>query len=138
MTTQTDPRLIQAMNALAKGQAHIAEPLCRAVLEERKRDDLAMAILAQICNSTGKYDEGLQLIKKAIAKNNKRADYHGLHADMLTTQGHFKDALQSYDKALKLNSNHQGVLAGKANTWLRLNEPEKGVETAYSPNSAGW
>lgn len=128
MATQTDPRLIQAMNALAKGHAQNAESLCRSVLEERKRDDLAMAILAQVCNATGKYDEGLQLIKKAIAKNNKRADYHGLLADMLTTQGYFKDALQSYDKALKLNSNHQGVIAGKANTWLRLDEHEKALK----------
>ena len=23
--------------------------------------------------------------------------------------------------------NHQGVIAGKANTWLRLNEPEKAL-----------
>ena len=128
MATQTDPRLIQAMNALAKGQAQDADSLCRSVLEDRKRDDLAMAILAQVCNATGKYEEGLQLIKKAIAKNNKRADYHGLLADMLTTKGDFRGALQSYDKALKLNSSHQGVLAGKANTWLRLNEPEKALK----------
>jgi tetratricopeptide (TPR) repeat protein len=87
-----------------------------------------MAILAQVCNATGKYDEGLQLITQAIGKNNKRADYHGLLGDMLTTQGNFKGALQAYDKALKLNPTHQGVLAGKANTWLRLNEPEKALK----------
>ena len=127
MTTKADPRLVQAMTALAQGQAQQAESLCRSVLDERKRDDLAMAILAQICNATGKYDEGLQLITKAISKNNKRADYHGLLGDMLTTRGKFREALGSYDKATKLDPHHQGVIAGKANTWLRLNEPTKAL-----------
>ena len=128
MAKDADPRLIQAMRALANGQALDAEALCRSVLIDKKRDDLAMAILAQVCNATGKYPEGLQLIRKAIAKNNKRADYHGLLADMLTTQGDFRAALQSYDKALKLHPNHQGVIAGKANTWLRMNESEKALK----------
>jgi tetratricopeptide (TPR) repeat protein len=125
MAKQTDPRLLQAMQAIASGQSTQAEDLCRSVLAERKRDDLAMALLAQACNSSGKYDEAMQLIKSAIAKNNKRADYHGLLADMLTTQGDFRGALGAYDKALKLQPNHHGVIAGKANTWLRLNEPQK-------------
>jgi len=102
MAKQTDPRLIQAMNAIASGQMQHADALCRAVLAERKRDDLAMALLAQICNSTGKYDEAMQFIRGAIAKNNKRADYHGLLGDMLTTQGACRDAIRAYDKALKL------------------------------------
>ena len=125
MAKQTDPRLLQAMQSIAAGQSKQAEELCRAALGERKRDDLAMALLAQACNASGKYDEALQLIRSAIAKNNKRADYHGLLADILTTRGDFRGALGAYDKALKLQPNHQGVIAGKANTWLRLNEPEK-------------
>lgn len=127
MAPKTDPRLIQAMQSLAQGRVQEADTLCKSVLAERKRDDLAMAILAQTCNASGKYAEGMALIKKAIAKNNKRADYHGLLADMLTTQGAFKEALQSYDKALKLNPNHLGVVSGKANTWLRLRKPEKAL-----------
>ena len=125
MAKQTDPRLMQAMQAIGSGQSQQAETLCRSVLAEKKRDDLAMALLAQVCNATGKYDEALQLIRSAIAKNNKRADYHGLLADMLTTKGDFRGAIFAYDKALKIQPNHQGVIAGKANTWLRLNEPEK-------------
>jgi len=128
MAKTIDPRLRQAMQALAQGQVQDADSLCRLVLSERRRDDLAMAILAQVCNATGKYDEGFKLIKKAIAKNNKRADYHGLLADILTTRGDFRDALRSYDKALKLNPSHQGVIAGKANTFLRLNEPKKAIQ----------
>ncbi|MBC8309444.1 MAG: tetratricopeptide repeat protein [Phycisphaerales bacterium] len=128
MAKQTDPRLLQAMQAIASGQSTQAEELCRLVLTERKRDDLAMALLAQACNSSGKYDEAMQLIKSAIAKNNKRADYHGLLADMLTTQGDFRGALGAYDKALKLQPNHHGVIAGKANTWLRMNKPQKAIQ----------
>ncbi|MDE1038489.1 MAG: tetratricopeptide repeat protein [Phycisphaerales bacterium] len=127
MAKQADPRVMQAMQALAHGNAQEADSLCRAALADKKRDDLAMAVLAQVCNSTGKYEEGLQLIKNAIAKNGKRADYHGLLADMLTTQGDFRGALRSYDNALKYNSEHQGVIAGKANTFLRLNEPAKAL-----------
>ena len=118
MTKSTDPRLAQAMKAIASGQSQHADALCRTVLAESKRDDLAMALLAQVCNSTGKYDEGFRLIRSAISKNNKRADYHGLLADMLTTHGDFRGALSSYDRALKLSPNHHGVIAGKANTWL--------------------
>ena len=125
MAKNIDPRLTSAMHALASGQVSQADGLCRVVLQEKKRDDLAMALLAQVCNQSGKYDEALQLIKNAISRNAKRADYHGLLADMLVTRGDFKGAIAAYDKALKLQPNHPGVLAGKANTWLRLNEPEK-------------
>jgi tetratricopeptide (TPR) repeat protein len=125
MAKQTDPRLVQAMNAIASGQPQQAESLCHSVLSEKKRDDLAMALLAQVYNSTGKYVDAIQLIRSAISKNNKRADYHGLLGDMLTTKGDFRKALDAYNKALKLKPDHHGVIAGKANTWLRLNEPHK-------------
>jgi tetratricopeptide (TPR) repeat protein len=128
MAKQTDPRLLQAMQAIASGQTEQADMLCRSVLAEKKRNDLAMALLAQVCNATDNYEEAMQLIRSAIAKNNKRADYHGLLADMLTTRGDFKGALTSYDKALKLQPNHPGVIAGKANTWLRMNEPSKAIK----------
>ncbi|MDP6541943.1 MAG: tetratricopeptide repeat protein, partial [Phycisphaerales bacterium] len=72
MENKTDPRLTAAMRALASGQVDQADSLCRAVLQDRKRDDLAMALLAQVCNQSGKYDEALQLIQNAIAKNGKR------------------------------------------------------------------
>ena len=132
MTNQPDPRLVQAMNAIASGQPQHADSLCRSVLSERKRDDLAMALLAQVCNTTGRYDEALELIRSAISKNNKRADYHGLLGDMLTTRGEFRSALGAYDKALKLKPDHHGVIAGKANTWLRMNEPGK-AKTLVEP-----
>ena len=128
MAKNTDPRIMQAMQALAQGNVMDAEAICRTVLAEKKRDDLAMAVLAQVCNVTGKFEEGMQLIQSAIAKNGKRADYHGLLADMLTTQGDFRGALRSYDNALKYNATHQGVIAGKANTFLRLNEPQKAIK----------
>ena len=128
MAKQPDPRLNSAMQALALGQCEQAEALCRAVLQEKRRDDLALALLAQVCNQSGKYEEALQLIRSAISKNGKRADYHGLLADMLTIRGDFKNAIAAYDKALKYQPNHPGVLAGKANTWLRLNEPEKAIK----------
>ena len=128
MAKKTDQRLAQAMRALASGQIQDAEALCRAVLQDHKRDDLAMALLAQVCNQSSRYDEAIELIRTAIAKSPKRADYHGLLADMLTTRGDFRSAIRSYDKALKCNPNHPGVLSGKANTWLRLNEPEKAIK----------
>jgi tetratricopeptide (TPR) repeat protein len=127
MAKNIDPRLTSAMHALASGQVEQADALCRSVLQERRRDDLAMALLAQVCNQTGKYEEALQLIRNAIARNGKRADYHGLLADMLCTQGNFRGAIGAYDKALKYQPNHPGVLAGKANTWLRLHHPEKAI-----------
>ena len=125
MEKQTDPRLMQAIQALASGYARDAEMLCDAVLHEKKRDDLALALRSQACNALGKYEEAMDSIRSAIAKNNKRADYHGLLGDMLTTRGDFHRALDAYDKALKINPSYHGAIAGKANTWLRLNEPVK-------------
>ena len=125
MAKNIDPRLTSAMHALASGQVEQADVLCRGVLQDKRRDDLAMALLAQVCNQSGKYEEALGLIRNAIAKNGKRADYHGLLADLLATRGDFKGAISAYDKALKYQPQHPGVLAGKANTWLRLDEPEK-------------
>ena len=132
MAKQIDPRLQQAMQAIASGSASDAALLCTAVLKERKRDDMAMALLAQASNALGNYDDAMRWIQAAIAKNNKRADYHGLHADLLTTHGEFRKAIAAYDKALKLNPSHHGVIAGKANTWLRLNEPTK-AKTLLKP-----
>ncbi len=137
MAKQTDPRLVQAMQALASGRALDAESLCLSVLSERKRDDLALALKAQACNILGKYDEAMRSIKAAIAKNGKRPDYYGLLGDMLTTRGEFLAAIAAYDKALKLNPSHHGVIAGKANTWLRLNEPSKARKLVESIEQAG-
>ena len=44
MAKKADPRVMQAMQALAGGNAHDAESLCRAVLEEKKRDDYKLAV----------------------------------------------------------------------------------------------
>ena len=125
MAKQPDQRLVQAMQALAAGNASDAEMLCNAVLNEKRNDDLALALKAQALNALGQYTEAMHSITQAIARNKKRADYHGLQADMLTTQGHFRKAIAAYDRALKINPNHHGVIAGKANTWLRLSEPKK-------------
>ncbi|MEE2819406.1 MAG: sulfotransferase [Planctomycetota bacterium] len=128
MAKQPDQRLVQAMQALAAGNAINASLLCEAVLSEKRGDDFALALRAQALNALGHYDEAMQSICQAIAKNKKRADYHGLQADMLTTQGQFRKAIAAYDKALKINPSHHGVIAGKANTWLRLNEPKKALQ----------
>ena len=142
MAKQPDPRLVQAMQLLARGQSQDAEALCDAVLADRKRDDLALALKAQACNTLGKYDDAMQSIKAAIAKNAKRADYHGLLGDMLTTKGDFRSAIVAYDKALKLNPNHHGVIAGKGeylastqraperreNSWRQL--PKEKLQTS--------
>ncbi len=127
MAKQPDQRLVQAMQALASGNATDADSLCQAVLSDKRNDDLALALRAQALNALGRHDEAMRSINLAIAKNKKRADYFGLQADMLTTRGDFRKAIASYDKALKINPNHHGVLAGKANTWLRLNEPNKAL-----------
>mgnify|MGYP001438991217 CR=1 FL=1 len=116
MAKQTDQRLVQAIQALAAGKARDASLLCEAVLSEKRGNDLALALRAQALNALGHYDEAMLSINQAIGKNKKRADYHGLQADMLTTRGHFRKAIAAYDKALKINPNHHGVIAGKANT----------------------
>jgi tetratricopeptide (TPR) repeat protein len=104
-----------------------AEALARAVLGDRRRDDLALALLAQACNQLGKRDEAITMIRAAIGRNVKRADYHGLLGDILVTQGQFHEAIDAYDRALKHSPHHPGVLAGKANAYLRLDKTERAL-----------
>lgn len=124
------------MDALAAGSAQQARSLAEAVLAEHRRDDLAMALLAQACNHLGDRQQALAHINAAIARNGKRGDYHGLLADMLVTSGRFHDALGAYDRALKYSPSHPGVLAGKANAYLRLNESAK-ARTVLEPAMRG-
>ena len=131
MSAQQDKAVrSQAQAMLRAGQFDDAETLLRDHVARRKNDHEAMALMAQLATIGRRYDQAESLIMRALRGDRKRADYHALYAELLTTQGRFRDALARYDQALKAAPDYEAAVAGKAEVYLRMGQPEKALDVA--------
>ena len=117
----------QVMEMLQAGHVGMAEDLCRDHLARRRRDHEATAMLAQILFRTGRFEEARTTLAKALAREAKRPDYQALMGEILAHLGSHREALDRYNRALKLHGRYDGAVAGKAETLLRMGEPERAI-----------
>jgi Tfp pilus assembly protein PilF len=88
------------------GHVAEAEPLYRQLLEQRPDDAQVLHLLGLVCFQTGRPQDAVELIQKAIAKNDKIPDYHsnlGVVLDALKQQD---QAGESFRRALALKPNY--------------------------------
>ncbi|MCH2133148.1 MAG: sulfotransferase [Phycisphaerales bacterium] len=128
MSSEQDRLVRQQISSLLYGgDVAAAESLCQQHLRSRARDHEAMALLAHIHLTAGRFRDAEATLSRAIALDAKRADYQALMAEILTTTGRHREALGRYDKALKIRSDFEAALAGKADTYLRMGKPDKAL-----------
>ena len=133
MSAEQDRLIRQQISGLLYGGDPVgAESLCQEHLKRKPRDHEALAMLAHILLTTGRYREAEATLSKAIAKDSKRADYQALMAEILTTTGRHREALARYDRSLKIKPDFEAALAGKCETYLRMGKPDKTIKVIES------
>ncbi len=108
-----------AIRHLHAGKVQEAEAICRQVLVANRNDHQALAVLGQVLTMQGRFDDAMEVLSRAVALAPREIDYHLLLAEAQATNGHHRDALSRYDKALKLDRTYPPAIAGKANVLAR-------------------
>ncbi|MCH2142309.1 MAG: sulfotransferase [Phycisphaerales bacterium] len=98
----------------------------------RRNDHEAIAMLGQIAMIERDLPLAESMAMRALRGDRRRADYHAMLAEILTTAGRHKEAIARFEQAIKCHAGYEAAYAGKAETWLRMGRTEKALETARS------
>jgi tetratricopeptide (TPR) repeat protein len=120
---QIDAMLREAV-ALQQNGAHAeAEERYREILARRPRHFDALQLLGALALQTGRVDEGVALLKQAIAINGMQAPLHSNLAYAFNAQRRFDEALASANRALALKADFADALNNRGNALAGLDRP---------------
>ncbi|RKE36831.1 tetratricopeptide repeat protein [Paraburkholderia sp. BL23I1N1] len=120
---QLEHMLQQAVALQRNGAFAEAEELYREILELKPRHFEALQLLGSLALQTGRVQEGIEFIKKALAVNAKLAPLHSNLAYALNALHRFDEALASADRALALQPKFPDALNNRGNAQAGLNMP---------------
>jgi Tfp pilus assembly protein PilF len=101
--------LRSAMEHARAGRLQQAEGLYRQALEGKPNDAEALFGLGVISGRLNRPEEGIDLLRRAIAADGKRPDYHAVLADLLLMVGRLEEAESSVQQALKLDPDSEAA-----------------------------
>ena len=96
--------------------------MCRSVLDQQPDQADALLLRAVIEVKTGRTAQGVESVRRSIQHYPSRPAAHALLADALLTLEQPRRALESYDTALRLDSNLVSALFGRANAFYDLGQ----------------
>ncbi|MFT4069322.1 tetratricopeptide repeat protein [Paraburkholderia sp.] len=120
---QLDAMLRQAVALQRNGALVEAEELYREILELKPRHVDALRWLGELALQTGRLQEGVDLLRKALAVNAKQAAVHSNLAYALNALQRHDEALASADRALALQPTFADALNNRGNALAALNRP---------------
>lgn len=124
---QIDNLLHQAV-ALQQNAAYAeAEDLYREILALRPRHFDATQLLGALALQSGRLDEGIELLKKAVAINGMQAPIHSNLAFAYNALRHFKEGLASANRALALQADFVDALNNRGNALAGLDMPAEAL-----------
>lgn len=123
-----DQLLINALNAHKAGDHQKAESLYKKVLETNPKDDIALYTYGVLCIQMGKDDEALNLILKAVQIAPAADRYKNL-ADLYLKKGMKAEAVECYQKALKLDPYDPLLLYKIGLIFLQENLPNEAIQS---------
>ncbi|GAB7521465.1 tetratricopeptide repeat protein [Paraburkholderia sp. 2C] len=107
--------------AMQQNGAHAeAEDLYREILALRPAHFDAIQLLGALSLQTGRIDEGIELLKKAVLINGKHAPLHSNLAYSYNTQRRFSEGLASANRALTLQPGLVDALTNRGNALAGL------------------
>ena len=115
MTSKAEQRFAEALTLHQRGQLAEAERLYRQVIT-RQPDHLdALNLLGVLALQSGRNQEAIDLIARALANNDRVADFHNNIAEAYRRCGRFDDAAAHFTKAIELEPTfvaaHQNLAA---------------------------
>jgi len=96
----------QAVALINQGKLQEAEAIYRELIEAGKSNHIVYGNLAAICGMQGRFDELLELLKKALQLKPNYPDAHNNLGIALKEQGDLTAAIASYNTALQLKPNY--------------------------------
>jgi tetratricopeptide (TPR) repeat protein len=120
---QLDHMLRQAIALQHNGAFAEAEELYREILELKPRHFDALQLLGSLALQGGRLQEGIELIRRALAINARQAPLHSNLAYALNTLQRFDEALACADRALVLQPKFPDALNNRGNAQAGLNLP---------------
>jgi tetratricopeptide (TPR) repeat protein len=120
---QLDHMLRQAVGLQQNGAFAEAEELYREILELKPRHFDALQLLGALALQAGRLQEGVELLRKALAVNAKQAPIHSNLAYALNALQRFDEALLSADRALALQPKFPDALNNRGTAQAGLNRP---------------
>jgi tetratricopeptide (TPR) repeat protein len=120
---QLDSMLRQAVALQHNGAYVEAEELYREILELKPRHFDALQLLGALLLQAGRLQEGIDLLRKALAVNAKQAALHSNLAYALNALQRFDEGLASADRALALQPKFADAVNNRGNAQAGLNRP---------------
>ncbi|WP_114814234.1 tetratricopeptide repeat protein [Paraburkholderia kururiensis] len=120
---QIDALLHEAVALQQNGAYAEAEALYRDILAQRPKHFDAMQLLGALLLQSGRLDEGIALLKKAVSINGMQAPLHSNLAYAYNAQRRFSEGLASANRALALQPDFVDALNNRGNALAGLDRP---------------
>ena len=117
---QLDTMLREAVTMQQNGAYAEAEDMYREILALRPKHFDAIQLLGALSLQAGRLDEGIELLKKAVAINGMQAPLHSNLAYAYNAQRRFTEGLASANRALTLQPKFVDALNNRGNALAGL------------------
>ncbi len=107
-----------ALKLQQAGRLQESETFCRQVLAEAPDHPAALHVLAVVMHQTGRNDQALELITRAVAKKPTDAEYRNSMGVMLMAARRPKEAMVAFEAAIRMHNAFPGALTNLANLLL--------------------
>ena len=126
----TLPQAMQrGLAAYQRGELAEAERLCQAVLDAKSDYFDALHLLGVITARTGRPNEAVALLSRAVLSNPKDAVAHNHLGNVLRVLKRPAEALRSYERALALKPDHAEAYNNRGNALGDLKRPEEALRS---------
>ena len=126
-TPALQQKLLQAFALHKAGRLAEAEPLYKTILQTEPKHFDALHMLGVIHLQTGRNEEALRLIGKAVSINPAAPIALNNHGNTLQALGRHQDALKSYDKALANKPDYDEALKNRGDVLQALSRHEEAL-----------
>jgi tetratricopeptide (TPR) repeat protein len=128
----------QASSQHRLGNIKEAESLYRQLLEQEPNHSDSLNLLGVICYQTGRYNEALNHLNRAVSINNTNPLFYFNLAKVYVGAALLQDALRCFSQAIALNPNYVEAYVGLGNTYRaerNLDQAEASYQKALTIKS---
>jgi len=115
----------QAQDAYARQDYHTALELSRQMLEKKKSDPHGIILGAQIAMNTGRHDDAVAQMRKAIKANPRNYNFRIALGQMLISLGRYATAIAEFERALKMDGTLALAIGGKGQAFERQGKHDR-------------
>jgi protein O-GlcNAc transferase len=125
--SELQAKLNQGMALHRQGELAAAERCYWEILQWQPNHFDALHLLGVISGQTGRSEEGVELIKRAIGLNPKVAEAHNNLGNALRGLKRHEEALASYEQAIVLKQDYANAHNNRGNVLRDLKRPEEAL-----------